>query len=74
MENPSLDRQAETILKLEEDLLGFPTYPVFRTARVVAGEPFRVSEMLASGELPEKNGAIKLTDMMEERLGGMLAG
>ena len=73
LENPSLDRQAETILKLEEDLLGFPTYPVFRSARVVAGEPFRVSDMLASGELPEKNGAVSLTDMMEERLGAMLA-
>jgi 1-acyl-sn-glycerol-3-phosphate acyltransferase len=68
----TLDRRAETIMKLEEDLLGFPNYPAPRTARVVAGEPIPVSGMLASGELPAKGGASTLTALLEERLGGLL--
>ena len=30
--DPTPDRRAEMIMKLEEDLLGFPTYPVARSA------------------------------------------
>jgi 1-acyl-sn-glycerol-3-phosphate acyltransferase len=68
----TLDRRAETIMKLEEDLLGFPNYPTPRTARVVAGEPIPVSGMMAAGELPAKGGAPALTALLEERLGGLL--
>ena len=70
----TLDRRAETIMKLEEDLLGFPNYPTPRTARVAAGEPIPVSRMLAAGELPAKGGAGELTALLESRLGGLLAG
>ncbi len=70
--DPTLDRRAETLLKLEEDLLGFPTYPVARTARVTAGEPIPVSEMLATGTLPTKGGAIPLTELLEMRLAELL--
>jgi 1-acyl-sn-glycerol-3-phosphate acyltransferase len=70
--DPTLDRRAETILKLEEDLFGFPTYPIPRTARVIAGEPIPVSEMLAAGELPPKGGALQLTELLEKRLGDLL--
>jgi len=73
LENPSLDRRAETVLKLEEDLFGFPTYPIYRTARVVAGEPIPVSEMLSKGELPTKGGSIPLTELLEKRLSGLLS-
>jgi 1-acyl-sn-glycerol-3-phosphate acyltransferase len=72
LEDPTLDRRAETLLKLEEDLFGFPTYPVNRTARVTAGEPIPVSEMLKSGELPAKGGAGQLTEFLEKRLGELL--
>ena len=72
MADPSLERRAETLLKLEEDLLGECRYEVWRTATVDAGEPFNVSAMLADGELPAKGGAGDLTRMLEERLGGML--
>jgi hypothetical protein len=68
----TLDRRAETIMKLEEDLLGFPNYPTPRIARVVAGEPIPVSGMLAAGVLPAKGGASTLTALLEERLGGLL--
>ncbi|MES2921663.1 MAG: 1-acyl-sn-glycerol-3-phosphate acyltransferase [Verrucomicrobiota bacterium] len=70
--DPTLDRRAETLLKLEEDLLGFPTYPVARTARVTAGEPIPVTDMLAAGELPAKGAAIPLTELLEKRLGELL--
>ena len=68
----TLDRRAETIMKLEEDLLGFPNYPTPRTARVTAGEPIPVSQMLAAGELPAKGGAGELTALLEARLGELL--
>lgn len=70
--NPSLDRRAETILKLEEDLLGECRYETDRVATVEAGEPFDVNGMLACGDLPAKGGAGELTRMLEGRLGGML--
>jgi len=68
----TLDRRAETIMKLEEDLLGFPNYPTPRTARVSAGDPIPVSRMLAAGEFPAKGGATALTALLEKRLGGLL--
>jgi Acyltransferase len=70
--DPTLDRRAETVLKLEEDLFGFPTYPVNRTAHVIAGAPIQVSEMLANGELPPKGGALQLTELLEKRLQDLL--
>jgi len=73
LEDPTLDRRAETLLKLEEDLLGFPTYPIARTAHVVAGEPIAVSDMLASGELPAKGGAQPLTELLEKRLSQLIS-
>lgn len=72
LEDPTLDRRAETILKLEEDIFGFPTYPVARTARVTAGEPIPVSAMLADGSLTSKCGP-KLTDLLEERMTALLS-
>lgn len=70
--DPTLDRRADTILKLEEDLLGFPTYPIPRTAHVTAGEPIPVSDKLASGEIPAKGGALQLTELLESRLSSLL--
>jgi 1-acyl-sn-glycerol-3-phosphate acyltransferase len=70
--DPSLDRSAEMIMKLEEDLLGFPNYPVPRTAKVTAAEPIPVSDLLASGEIPAKGGAIELTGILEKRMTDLL--
>jgi hypothetical protein len=55
------------------DLLGFPAYPVDRTARVSAGAPVPVSDLLASGEIPMKGGAIPLTELLEKQLASLLA-
>ncbi len=73
LSEPTFDHRAETILKLEEDLLGFPTYPSARSAHVVAGVPLAVSEMLRTGELPPKGGASALTELLEARLGSLIA-
>ena len=70
-ESPDTDRRAGMIMKLEEDLLGFPNYPVARTAHVIAGEPIAVSDMLVSGELTPK-AALPLTEILERRLGALL--
>lgn len=73
LEDPTLDRHAETVMKLEEDLFDFPEYPTARVARVVAGKPLDVSQMLAEGELPAKGGAGPLTAILEENLNRILA-
>ncbi|MEP4076868.1 lysophospholipid acyltransferase family protein [Haloferula sp.] len=73
LENPTLDRHGETVMKLEEDLFDFPEYPTTRIAHVIAGEPLNVSQMLAEGELPAKGGAGVLTATLEERLNQILA-
>lgn len=72
LQDPTLDKRAETILKLEEDIFGFPTYPVTRTARVTAGDPIPVSAMLADGSLLPK-GAPQLTALLEERMTALLS-
>lgn len=73
-QDPDRHRIAETLTKVEEDLLGKATYPSDRTARIVFGEPLDVGAMLKSGELPEKGGALELTAMLEKRLRAMLGG
>jgi len=70
--DPTRDRRAEMVMKLEEDLFGFPQYPVDRSAKVVAGEPICVSDLMASGEVPKKGGAEILTGMLEKQLSELL--
>ena len=72
LSDPTLDRRAETIMKLEEDLFGFPCYPCPRDVRVIAGEPVAVSAMVRDGSLPAKGGAGVLTELLERRLGDLL--
>lgn len=71
--DPTTDRRAEMIMKLEEDLLGFPFYPVARTVKVTAGKPIAVSDLIAAGEIPPKGGAIALTARLEADLGQLLS-
>ena len=70
--DPTLDRTAEMIMKLEEDLFGYPNYPVERKAVVKVGEPIPVSKLVADETLSGKQAAGKLTTMLEERLQGLL--
>jgi 1-acyl-sn-glycerol-3-phosphate acyltransferase len=70
--DPTTDRHAEMIMKLEEDLLGFPAYPVDRSVMVTAGKPMPVSDWLERGEIPAKGGAFELTARLERELAAML--
>lgn len=70
--DPTIDRTAEMIMKLEEDLFGHPAYPVDRRAMVKAGEPIAVSQLVADGTLSGKEAASDLTAMLEEQLQGLL--
>ena len=71
--DPTTDRTAEMIMKLEEDLFGYPNYPVDRRAEVMAGEPINVSKLLADGTLEGKGAAGDLTVMLEEQLQELLS-
>lgn len=71
-EDPDDHRIAETLMKLEEDLLGKATYPVNRSATIVFGEPIDATAMLKAGELPEKGGAPELTGLLEKKLSTMV--
>jgi 1-acyl-sn-glycerol-3-phosphate acyltransferase len=66
--DPTTDRRAEMIMKLEEDLLGFPFYPVPRTVNIAVGKPIAVSDLIASGEIQPKGGALALTARLESDL------
>jgi len=66
--DPTLDRTAEMIMKLEEDLFGYPNYTVDRKAVVKAGEPIAVSKLVADGTLAGKEAARELTALLEQRL------
>jgi len=68
--HPSDDRIAETLLKLEEDLLGEFVYPVNRTASLVIGDPIDVTAFSQDGAAS----VMALTGQLEERLAGMLGG
>jgi hypothetical protein len=70
--DPTLTRRAETILKLEEDLFGFPTYPTPRTVHVTAAPPIPVSQMIRTAQLPPKGGATDLTNLLEKSLSALL--
>jgi 1-acyl-sn-glycerol-3-phosphate acyltransferase len=71
-EKPSLDRIAETIYKLEEDMLGKARHLGRRKAEIVFGEPIDVGVFLDENSLNSKSGVIPLTEMIRERIQGML--
>lgn len=70
--DPTTDRTAEMIMKLEEDLFGFPEYPVDRAAKAEAGEPIAVSQGIESGEWSGKEAAASLTRHLEQQLCDLL--
>ena len=71
-EQPTPDRIAETLLKLEEDVLGEAKYDVPRDVHVRFGEPIDVQEFLRDHSLTVKTGAGPLTARLGETLQSML--
>jgi 1-acyl-sn-glycerol-3-phosphate acyltransferase len=71
---PSRHRIAETLMKLEEDLLGEPVYAADRTAVARFGNPISLRVLAATEpELTAKGGAPLLTERLEQQLGQLLA-
>ena len=71
-EDPSTDRIAETIFKLEEDVLGQENYPVPRDVHVEFGVPIEVKSFLTEHSLDVKSGVGPLTTRMSEMIRSML--
>ena len=72
-EKPSLDRIAETIYKLEEDLLGKAKHIGKRKAKVVFGEPIDVGSFLEENGYNSKSGVAPLTGLVRECIHELLA-
>jgi hypothetical protein len=65
-EDPSVDRIAETIFKLEEDVLGQENYPVPRDVHVEFGEPIEVKSYINEHSYDVKSGVGPLTALMSK--------
>jgi 1-acyl-sn-glycerol-3-phosphate acyltransferase len=72
--NPSIDRIAETIFKLEEDVLGKARHLGKRKAEIHFGEPIDLAAFLAANDLNTKTGIDPLTREIEQRIMGLLGG
>lgn len=73
LECPSRDRISETILKLEEDILDSPRYPVSRSVRVIFDDPVDASATLAAAAGQTKAAAAVLTGHLTATLNRLLA-
>ena len=71
-ENYSVDRIAETILKLEEDVLGKADYPAHRDVHVKFGAPIEVKTYLKEHSFNTRNAVGPLTTLLSERIQSML--
>ncbi len=68
----NIDRIAETILKLEEDVIGHAKYPAPRNVHVNFGNPIDVKEFLTEKSMNIRNAVNPLTKLLSERIQGML--
>lgn len=71
-EQPSLNRIAETIYKLEEDVLEQEIHPTPRNAHVVFGEPIDVRQFLQDNGLTTKSGVRPMTSQLRVRIQDLL--
>jgi 1-acyl-sn-glycerol-3-phosphate acyltransferase len=71
-EEPSVHRIAETILKLEEDVLGAAVYDAPRDVLVRFGEPIDVRRFLEDRSLTARTGVGPLTADLREEIESML--
>lgn len=73
-EAPGVDRIAETIFKIEEDVLGQGGYPVPRDALVRFGTPIDVAAFVAERGLKTKTAAAPLITALHSNIQSMLVG
>jgi 1-acyl-sn-glycerol-3-phosphate acyltransferase len=72
LENPSVDRIAETIFKLEEDVLGKARYLGPRKAEIRFDRPIVVEDFLGKHRLNHKSGVGPLTESIRARIQTLL--
>ncbi|MCZ6675077.1 MAG: lysophospholipid acyltransferase family protein [Verrucomicrobia bacterium] len=72
-ENPTTDRIAETLFKLEEDVLENETYYGPRNAEVIFDTPIEIKKFLKERSLTFKTGVTPLTEQIRERVQSILA-
>jgi 1-acyl-sn-glycerol-3-phosphate acyltransferase len=70
--HPTVDRIAETLFKLEEDVLGEGSYPAARRAEVAFDEPVDVESFLRDGGLNAKSGVRPLTELLRHRIESLM--
>ncbi|MHC5001635.1 MAG: hypothetical protein ACYTJ0_00785, partial [Planctomycetota bacterium] len=73
-ERPTVDRIAETIFKLEEDLLELCNYQTPREAEVTFDEPIDVAGLLEEQGLTARTAPGPLTAALRERLQALMDG
>jgi hypothetical protein len=71
-ENPTDDRIAETLFKLEEDVLELEEYYGPRTAEIIFGTPIAIQSFLEEGGFNIKSGVAPLTETIREKVQGLL--
>jgi len=71
-QHPTTDRIAETIFKLEEDVLQTEQYPVERQAEVRFGEPIDAGQFLEQEQLNAKTGVRLMTQLLKLRIKELL--
>ena len=71
-EQPSMHRIAESILKLEEDVLGDSEYAVARRAHVRFGQPINIRNFLGEHSLTVKSATAPLTERLAVSIQSML--
>ena len=71
-ESPTLHRIAETLVKLEEDVLGEGMYPTPRSVTVRFGEPVGVRSFLEQRGLTVKKAVAPLTELLADDIQSML--
>jgi 1-acyl-sn-glycerol-3-phosphate acyltransferase len=71
-EDPSIDRIAETIFKLEEDVLGKARYLGKRKVVIRFDDPIDLAEFLEKNQLNPKTGVGPLTSLIRERIQALL--
>jgi 1-acyl-sn-glycerol-3-phosphate acyltransferase len=70
--HPTLDRIAETLFKLEEDVFGNGTYPAPRRAEIRFGEPIDVESFLESRRATSKTGVRPVTELLRVQIETLL--
>ena len=71
-ENPTDDRIAETLFKLDEDVLELEEYYGPRTAEIIFGTPIAIQSFLEEGGFNIKSGVAPLTETIREKVQGLL--